>query len=611
MRFLSNYLDFIFEAVAKQKMRLYFSDDFRNILRRIESKSIIAQALLASEDSNQMIDIYTLIDITEKNDTISLIQVNRIVRANPELDERLPYNIRNKKSGSEFWTKARTDISIGRWTRRIFTEVYKSTMTDSKIEEFVNLYKSSIDGDDLTNFEMVKGEDIRKWYLRDNYEQERGQLGNSCMRYKSCQDYFDIYVNNPDICQLVILKSDDDKDKIKGRALVWKLTDGEYYMDRVYTINDSDKLLFIDYARINKIKNLYDGSSDSWREVKLGDYTYKKYPYMDTFVVYNPTTKILRDDEDLWPNQGYISLQNTNGTFEPEDAVYSEWEGEYIRRENAVHCSNVDDWLSRDSARYLEYKEEWAAPNDDIVFSMYHDEWFYDKDVVYSEVMRDVLYPDNENVIKIIINSNGDNDWCIKSREDLYIKVGNDYYSKKECIKDPFTNEYKFKDKAYQKSIDEKLMKEFGIEINEENYKSGQPTRKTINLVKEELESRLLKLKLSDKIKELINQNEKYKKILHNYRSYQKKVLPTEEDIFILLKSYLSDSGLTYKFSWRIIGTLEGKFLFYGGDRDITEKRFDEFRTLGILEEMVEVCGSFDLSEFPEDIYKRYVFLSF
>ena len=97
MRFLSNYLDFIFEAVAKQKMRLYFSEDFRNILKRIESKSIIAQALLTSEDSNQMIDIYTLIDITEKNDTISLIQVNRILRGNPELDERLPYNIRDKK----------------------------------------------------------------------------------------------------------------------------------------------------------------------------------------------------------------------------------------------------------------------------------------------------------------------------------------------------------------------------------------------------------------------------------------------------------------------------------------------------------------------------------
>lgn len=612
MRFLSNYLDFIFEAVAKQKMRLYYSDDFRNILRRIESKSIIAQALLASEDSNQMTDIYTLIDVTEKNDTISLIQVNRIARANPEIGETLPYNIRDKKRGSEFWTKARTDISIGRWTRRIFTEVYKSNaMSDSKIEEFVNLYKSTIDGEDLTNFELVKGEDIRKWYHENTYLERRGQLGNSCMRYPNCQEYLDIYVKNPEVCQLLILKSDDNKDKIKGRALVWKLTDDEYYMDRVYTINDSDKLLFQDYARINKIKNLYDRSSDSWLEVKLGDHNYEKYPYMDTFVVYNTTTKILRDNEELWPNQGYISLQHTDGSFDPEDAVYSNWDDEYIRRENGVYCSNVDDWLLRSSARYLEYKEEWAAPTDDVVWSEYHDEWFYENDSVYSEVMSDVLYPDNENVIEIIINSNGDTDWCVKSREDLYIKVGSEYYSKKNCIKDPFTKEYKFKDRDYEKSLDEKLMKEFGIEINDETYKSGQPTRKTINLVKEDLESKLLKLKLSDKIKELISQNDKYKKILNKYKSYQQKVLPTEEDIFILLKSYLSDSGLSYKFTWRIIGTLQGKFLFYGGDRDITEKRFDEFRMLGILEEMVEVCASFDLSEFPEDIYKRYVFLSF
>jgi len=134
MRFLSNYLDFIFEAVAKQEMRLYYSDEFRNVLRRLQSKSSIAQALLNSEDSNQMLDIYTLIDITKKNDTISLIQVNRITRSNPDLGETLPYSIRDKKRDSEFWTKARTDIGIGRWVRRIFTEVHKSTILDSKIE---------------------------------------------------------------------------------------------------------------------------------------------------------------------------------------------------------------------------------------------------------------------------------------------------------------------------------------------------------------------------------------------------------------------------------------------------------------------------------------------
>jgi hypothetical protein len=114
MRFLSKYLDFIFESVAKKEMRLYYSDDFRNMLKKIQVKSSVAQALLLSEGSNQMLDIYTLIDITEKNDTISLIQVNRITRANPDLGETLPYNIRDKKRGSEFWTKARTDIEIGR-----------------------------------------------------------------------------------------------------------------------------------------------------------------------------------------------------------------------------------------------------------------------------------------------------------------------------------------------------------------------------------------------------------------------------------------------------------------------------------------------------------------
>ena len=625
MRFLSNYLDFIFEAVAKQKMRLYFSDDFRNILRRIESKSIIAQALLASEDSNQMIDIYTLIDITEKNDTISLIQVNRIVRANPELDERLPYNIRNKKSGSEFWTKARTDISIGRWTRRIFTEVYKSTMTDSKIEEFVNLYKSSIDGDDLTNFEMVKGEDIRKWYLRDNYEQERGQLGNSCMRYKSCQDYFDIYVKNPDICQLVILKSDDDKDKIKGRALVWKLTDGEYYMDRVYTINDSDKLLFIDYARINKIKNLYDGSSDSWREVKLGDYTYKKYPYMDTFVVYNPTTKILSGDEDLWPGQGYISIQDTQGGFRAEDAVYSDWDDEYINRENAVYCNNVDSWLNRDSARYLEYKDVWAAPTDDVVWSEYHCEHFFMDDCVYSEIMGDTLYPDNENVIEIEIDSDGNTDWGVKSRKDLYIEevvVGETkYFLRENYIKDPFTGEYHFKDEKvgagkniveYSKYLDKTISEKIGIVLDDKNTdRNGNPTDTLIQKVREELKNLMKDFEITDEMKVSIDNNSVWKNNVRGvFWGVHKDNMPTEEDMFLTIKAYPTIYPMSNPY--RHVSSLTMSNLSASIVRDFSggERKFNIFRSEGILRNMMKAAYIFDYSLFPEEIYLRYLFVT-
>jgi hypothetical protein len=620
MRFLSNYLDFIFEAVAKQEMRLYYSDDFRNILIKIQGRSSIAQALLASEDSNQMLDIYTLIDITDKNDTISLIQVNRITRDNPDLGETLPYNIRDKKRGSDFWNKARTDIGVGRWTRRIFTEVHKSTILDSKIEEFVNLYKSAIDGGDLNKFELVSGEDIRKWYHENNYDQRRGQLGNSCMRYHNCQDFFDIYINNTEVCQLLVLKSEDDKDKITGRALVWKLTDGEYYMDRVYTINDSDKLLFQDYARVNKIKNSFDNNSgNSNLEVKLGDYTYEKYPYMDTFVVYNPTTKILRDDEDLWPGQGYISIQNTNGGFRSNDVVYSNWEDEYIDRESAVHCANVDDWLSRDSARYLEYKEEWAAPTDDVVWSEHHGEYFFMDDAVYSEIMSDTLYSDNEDVIEIELNSEGDKDFAVKSRTDLYIeeKVGGEskYFLRKEYIKDPFTGEYHFKDEnidglRFDRYLDKKISEEIGIELDETNSdKDGIPNSEILNKVSGDLKELMKKFEMTEEIKIAIDNNKIWKSNVRGvFWGLHKDNIPTEEDMFLAIKA------------WSVMNTnphvwLAGSFIdeftkLVIKDFSGNERKFKIFRSEGILRNMMKASYIFDYSLFPKEIYLRYLFIT-
>lgn len=613
MRFLSNYLDFIFESVAKQEMRLYYSDDFRNMLRKIQTKSSVAQALLSSEDSNQMLDIYTLIDITEKNDTISLVQVNRITRGNPDLGETLPYNIRDKKRGSDFWSKARTEMKIGRWTTRIFTEVHKSELPASKIEEFVNLYKAAIDGEDLSNFELVSGEDIRKWYHEKNYFERRGQLGNSCMRYNNCQTFLDIYVKNPEVCQLLILKSDDEKDKIIGRALIWKLTEGDYYMDRIYTINDSDKLLFQDYARINKIENSYYGNSGLQLEVKLGNHTYEKYPYMDTFVVYNPTTKILRDEEDLWPGQGYIRITSTNGGFDAEDAVYSNWNDEYINREDAVHCANVDDWLSRDSARYLEYKDEWAAPTDDVVWSQYHSEYFFMDDCVYSELMSDTLYPEDENVIQVIINSDQDTDYCIKSRIDLCIKVGDKYYSRKDFIKDPFTKEYKFKNKEYERELDIKLMDEFGIERSDDTLdKNGDPSFNILSDVTQDLKKRLLRLELSDDIKSEILENTIYKnQVIGVYWGLHKDDMPNEEDMFALLKSYMITRNAKDFQSYRssYLSDLMGKFIFFRSEEmNKYEKKFKQFQSYSVLRKMIKVCESFDYSNFPDDIYKRYLF---
>ncbi len=445
------------------------------------------------------------------------------------------------------------------------------------------------------------------------------------MRYNGCQPYLDIYVKNPEVCQLLILKSDDDKDKIKGRALIWKLTNGDYYMDRIYTINDSDRLLFQDYARINKIENSYDGNSSSDLEVKLGDHTYEKYPYMDTLVVYNPTTKILSSDEELWPGQGYISIQDTQGGFRAEDAVYSNWEDEYINRENAVYCSNVDDYLNRDSARYLEYKDEWAAPTDDVVWSEYHGEYFFMDDSVYSDLMNDTLYPENKDVIDIQINDNGDTDWGVKSRTDLYVIEWIDekprYFLRSEYIKDPFTGEYHFKDEKvgegkniveYSKYLDKTISEKLGIVLDDTNTdRNGNPSDALVQKVREDLKNLMKDFEITDKIKEAIDNNSIWKSNVRGvFWGVSKENMPTEEDMFLAIKAYPTIYPMSNPY--KHVSSLTWNTLMRTIIEDFSgsEKKFNIFKSEGILRNMTKAAYIFDYSLFPEEIYLRYLFVT-
>jgi len=107
-------------------------------------------------------------------------------------------------------------------------------------------------------FEIVSGEDIRKYYLQDNYETGNGTLNNSCMRYSRCQFKLDIYVNNPSVCKMIKMKANKNSDKIIGRALLWETNKGKF-MDRVYTLDHSYIYDFYYYAneRHYIYKNIY------------------------------------------------------------------------------------------------------------------------------------------------------------------------------------------------------------------------------------------------------------------------------------------------------------------------------------------------------------------
>ena len=160
------------------------------------------------------------------------------------------------------WVKHRQTIRVGRGIKAL-TKRLGYDFTDAQIEEFVNKWKAKFDvmSDKFRNFELVKGEEIKHWYDIASYENGySGQLGKSCMATKS-KDTFDLYSKNPEVCSLLILKSDKNLDKIIGRALVWNLNSGETFMDRVYTFSDSDIYLYREYA---KSKNWhYKDSNDS------------------------------------------------------------------------------------------------------------------------------------------------------------------------------------------------------------------------------------------------------------------------------------------------------------------------------------------------------------
>jgi len=212
---------------------------------------------------------------TDKPDMISYLALNKQQRLKDEGKYRT------------YWSSnQRQEAKVGKFLNKLFPDKPK---TD--IENYVNHYKSSYKQHfKIFDFKMVEGEDIRKFYSYRTYDSSGGRLHSSCMRQDDDQHRFDIYVENPDVCKMLILISPTDSSKITGRALVWKLANGDTYMDRIYCANDDEMKLFLNYAKEHGWRSFDDGGYKSDDYVKLtNDKNYGRYrdnPYMDSFTKY-------------------------------------------------------------------------------------------------------------------------------------------------------------------------------------------------------------------------------------------------------------------------------------------------------------------------------------
>ena len=461
-----SFLEFISES-TKMKVQYFYSVRFRQFLTEIyKSKSSgfeIANFILHAEQSNQVEDDITFIDMTDFNDKISFIQLNRVKRM---------YDIQKKEIEDEGkvlrtafeqwiekvalseestpWKNQRTDLYIGRFVNRV-SEKGGKKLEPSEIEKFVNTYKSKFDSlkSGESRFEEVSGEIIKHWYNKENYEQEKGQLGSSCMRNPNSRSFFNIYTENPEVCSLLILRSDENYDKICGRALVWKLSNGRTYMDRVYVINDSDFQSYEDYA---KKRNWQTEDNMDYRDfnsmiVKLKHWKFNKYPYMDTFKCLNVNEGYLSSDEDKWPSSGFWKLQDTGGGYDGDNLVWSGYHDDYIDRDDAVQTLR-GDWVLEDCSVYLEYKDGYATQDEETVSCNYNSQNYYLDDTHHSEVMEDYIYVDE--ALEITINADGDTDWIHEDMEEVTFKIeldGEEVRTLPICtIFNPLDKKYYFKD---------------------------------------------------------------------------------------------------------------------------------------------------------------------
>ena len=236
---------------------------------------------------------------------------------------------------NRLWSTSRNPIRIGRLVRAVLGSA-KISFTDKEIEDFTNQYKATYDfaKDILKQFDIVTGNDIAYWYDNNYYVKGGGTLANSCMAEVD-SNYFKIYTDNPNV-SLVILYGDDGKiegdkytaDKIKGRAILWNcVIDGTpgKFMDRIYTMQDSDVELFKQFAEkqgfwckrnqnMDQEESITDGKTTKKSRIKviLEDSDFYEYPYLDTMSYLNDGDGCLYN----YPKGEGKELRDTGGGYD-------------------------------------------------------------------------------------------------------------------------------------------------------------------------------------------------------------------------------------------------------------------------------------------------------
>jgi len=323
---IRKYNSFLFESDEKTHP-LIISAKLAKALNNLNSD--IAKRILLDYQKGVHHDITYLdyvADDKEQADKITYLPSDRFLKTPDMIDV--------------YESRLRQPMSIGKIVNKLFPNVFGPI----QVELFVNEYKGEL-AKQFSDFYLAEGDEIRHWYHEKHYsDRSKGTLNGSCMKGDKAQEFFDIYCKNPQKVKLLILFSNKAKTEIKGRALIWiglrkpveivgtERRETKIYMDRVYTVADSDIKLYTDYAisknwlyKARQVMNdaSYIENGQLKREsvaITLNKGAYKYYPSLDTLSYYTPSTgRLASYAGNGVPGHPRYILNNTGGKASPID----------------------------------------------------------------------------------------------------------------------------------------------------------------------------------------------------------------------------------------------------------------------------------------------------
>ena len=357
-------------SYTRKTTDIFISDELTSILEKIQNGYVVAKLLLKKRHPlEDVVDDYVNYISVSKDDSTKLSYISQ---------ER-------QKQTTDFWdSNRRFMIKPGAFVKKVFKNI-----SEKDIEIFSSLFRSEQTVNNL-QFKVVSGRNISQYYNEESYASVRSSLGASCMRYDECQNWFDIYTDNPDqISMLILVNKTGD---LVGRSLLWQTT--PKVMDRIYTVNDD---LFVPqfkkwaqengylYKTEQKWNNTFaftsNGvSTNQHLSIELDNVDFKHYPYLDTFKFLSPSKKTIYnyiptdvDDIitlstadgrsnsveylalDIKTNLYYqrcdtVFLGYLNGRVFGDSVYYSQTNDCYIHEWDAVYCRFLDDYIFIDNS---------------------------------------------------------------------------------------------------------------------------------------------------------------------------------------------------------------------------------------------------------------------